>query len=150
MKTEIILERKGKWEGCTALLHSPPEKLLKDWEYKIPFPVFVVSSSPVKLLKSLTWWCWGTCLSMHFYEHPRERRNLGEWFSGALTSHRGTKYAATTRSNQRDRQIANVVCAKVIHAGGQCRCQMRVWISHSPVHSQCCVPQKRGHQPNWR
>lgn len=34
-------------------MHSPV-KLLKVWEYKIQFAVFVISSSPMKLLKSFT------------------------------------------------------------------------------------------------
>lgn len=102
---------------------SPSVKLFKDWEHKIVCHVCNFAS-PMKLMKSLTWWCWGTCLSMYFYKHSKERSNLGGRFSGALTSHWGTKHTATTRSNKWGRQIANVLQAKVIHAGGQCRCQM--------------------------
>lgn len=133
---------------------SPSVKLLKDLEYKSKFAVSVISSSPVKLLKSLTWWCRGTCLSMYFYKHSRERSNLGRRFSGALTSRRGTTRTATTSSNKWGMQIANVLHAKLTHAGGKCRYQMQARISHSPAHSECCVPQKQegqwGHQPHWR
>lgn len=78
--------------------HSPV-KLFRVCEYKIQFAVFVISSSLMKLLKSFTWWSWGTS-----FTNIQETRNVGRMISGILISCRDTKHTATMRPRKRGRQ----------------------------------------------
>lgn len=95
-------------------MHSPV-KLLKVWEYKIQFAVFVISSSLLKLLKFFTWWSWGTS-----FTNIQETRNVGGWFSGILTSRTGTKHTATMRPKKRDKQENANTKLRSNHAKSSC------------------------------
>lgn len=86
-------------EGREMRRRHSPVKLFKVCEYKIQFAVSVISSSPMKLLKSFTWWSWGTS-----FTNIQETRNIGGWFSGILISCRDTEPTATMRPRKRGRQ----------------------------------------------